>query len=476
MEKYSAFFKRPEVRITAFCIALLVISFGSEIMHWWYTILILAIAIPLVIRYWGQHLIVTILLVYAATIWGTLIYLFPPEGEQVFRAGMVVLYTTLSFSVLFFGGIALISQFVLPVQTFEERRGVFGRLILYILGKHGPALFIRNAKVEASEEEKKRKGHGVVLVDANSAASLQRDKLPKLPAKAVRIIGPGIAFIHPDEKLREKDILDLRKQTRSASLVKALTRDGITIITTITIGFRIQSLPEKSTMYADRNRPAFPFDSDCAFRAIYGHADGSTEPYTWSELPMIIAKETWRDLVSRETVDRLFHPIRPIGDDPLQLLRDTFTSEVKAHPIFKGRGIEITNASLGQFGFKDDEYYFENDAPDDMKAEPIKNVVRSQRIETWVTEWKRRETEAKAGGDLEADRIKRHARIEAQREWMTKIAHIMQMQGASSKRVVAIRLFQALESAASDPSTHKLLPEETIQMLNNVREWMNFDE
>lgn len=464
MEKYSAFFKRPEVRITAVCIALLAISFWSEIMHWWYTVLILTIAIPLAIRYWEKRLFLMVILLLVPMIWGSLIYLFPPKGAEVFHSGMVLLYALGSFCVLFFGGIALISQFVLPVQTFEERRGVFGRLMLYILGKHGPALFVREAKVQASEEEKKRKGHGIVLVDANSAAALQRDKLPKPPAKAIRIIGPGIAFIHPNEKLREKDILDLRKQSRTVTNVKALTREGITVTVTINLIFHLAQPPKSPS--SERNQPPYPFDPESAFRAIYGHAIGSAVSVPWADLPAIVAKEIYRDIISRETLDRLFHPQRPIGEDPLSALKNTFTGTMKNNRLLKDRGIEILSANLTSFNFSEDA----------ARNADGKNVVQAQRLETWLTEWRRREIEAKAGGDLEAERIKRRARIDAQREWMSKLTQIIQEQGTISKRVVVMRLFQALESAASDPSTRKLLPNDTIQMLSSVRDWLNFDE
>jgi hypothetical protein len=37
---------------------------------------------------------------------------------------------------------------------------------------------------------------------------------------------------------------------------------------------------------------------------------------------------------------------------------------------------------------------------------------------------------------------------------------------------MAIRVFQALEIAASDPKTRQLLPKETIDMLNNLQKWL----
>ena len=107
---------------------------------------------------------------------------------------------------------------------------------------------------------------------------------------------------------------------------------------------------------------------------------------------------------------------------------------------------------------------------------PRRDAVEQQRIGTWLAEWKRREVEVKAGGDLQAARVKQRARIEAQQEWMIKLTQIMQAQGTQTKRVVALRLLQALETAATDPATRPLLPADTIKMLDNVREWLKFNE
>jgi paraquat-inducible protein B len=96
--------------------------------------------------------------------------------------------------------------------------------------------------------------------------------------------------------------------------------------------------------------------------------------------------------------------------------------------------------------------------------------VKKQRIETWLAEMKRQELQALAGGNLEADRIKLRKRLEAQHEWGNNLIKIVQLQDTQPKRAVALRLLQALETAASEPSTRKLLTEDTIKMLSSVRD------
>ena len=51
------------------------------------------------------------------------------------------------FIFLFLLWLAFFAQFVLPVKTFEERRKIFGRLIAYLTGLRGPAVFIKNGQL-----------------------------------------------------------------------------------------------------------------------------------------------------------------------------------------------------------------------------------------------------------------------------------------------------------------------------------------
>jgi hypothetical protein len=41
-----------------------------------------------------------------------------------------------------------------------------------------------------------------------------------------------------------------------------------------------------------------------------------------------------------------------------------------------------------------------------------------------------------------------------------------------SEEIVALRILQALESAASDPHTQQLLPSDTIALMRTIRDWL----
>jgi hypothetical protein len=139
-------------------------------------------------------------------------------------------------------GLALlgVSQFVLPVQTPQERTAVFARLFSYWLGYHGPAIFIKEAKQKAREEELKSTKPGVAFVDLCSAVALEKSWVPTTAGGGfagggppegveppVRVAGPGIVFTESGERIQ--GVADLRRQLKITNNVSLSTRDGFEI-------------------------------------------------------------------------------------------------------------------------------------------------------------------------------------------------------------------------------------------------------
>jgi len=71
------------------------------------------------------------------------------------------------------GWMVFFAQFVLPVSKVQDRIKVVERLVTYLLGGHGPAIFIENGFVRANDGENKRKGPGVIWLDSASTAVLR---------------------------------------------------------------------------------------------------------------------------------------------------------------------------------------------------------------------------------------------------------------------------------------------------------------
>lgn len=206
-----------------------------------------------------------------------IVYL-PQAIENVLKFAIV-------FSIFLPLSILFASQFILPVQTWSERKKVYDRLSRYAFGQHGPAIFIRNGKQIARPEELKRPYPGVVFVDMNSAVLLERISKPAAPTKpdrtlmdiltghqpkyrtprVARVEGPGIAFISGKERIR--GVADLRRQVRANTGpmgedgkpegVRAYTRDGIEVSSAaISAVFTLGQQPDVlDVAYVDGNKP-----------------------------------------------------------------------------------------------------------------------------------------------------------------------------------------------------------------------------
>jgi hypothetical protein len=168
-----------------------------------------------------------------------------PLGPEVFRAILVVLVNLTGFVLLTAVMLLFVAQFVLPVETRNERRNIFTRLVDYMLGFHGLAVFVKNGRVVAREAELTRLGRGVMLVDHISAVVLEKQGPPdvSLPPGAaglgerVRVEGPGIVFTRSDEILR--GVADLRPQSRLRQHVHGYTRDGVQVRSDISVTFTL---------------------------------------------------------------------------------------------------------------------------------------------------------------------------------------------------------------------------------------------
>jgi hypothetical protein len=193
------------------------------------------------------------------------------SSPEISQAIIFVFGAFFVFWVMFFFATFLIAQFVLPVSMFENRVNAFKLLLRFMLGQHGPAVFVKGGKVVAKEGELKKKGAGVALVDLNSALVLQRrmESLPKqvshwendvvrmennrLNSRIVfgqksktnaftRVVSPGFAFIDKNEKVLGS--FDLRAQTRNLNNVVAVTSEGVEVKTRVFVSFSLSKEPE----------------------------------------------------------------------------------------------------------------------------------------------------------------------------------------------------------------------------------------
>jgi len=483
----------------------------------------------------------------------------------------------LTFVLFFISGIMITSQFVLPVQTLEERRKVFDRLLRYLRRQHGPAVFVKEAQVIGQAEELESSYPGVVFVDLCSAIALENqlvsvssNKAPepgqarirrsrvlrrfnifrvrrKHPKKPVRVAGPGIVFTEWGEKLR--GVADLRRQFRLIPNVSFATRDGFSVLSHVFVIFSLGEKPEvlKVTCLGDKpedirsvkvnertrkvtgfkdelddtdkaeiyqfmksyrpetveeiwpdesgalpvNAP-YVYDPERVFAAIYSEprnaADKTSE--RWSDLPPRVAIEVYRDMLSLETFNDLYRPEEPYDVSQaattfpfLEGFRPEYSQRVRNLGVLAFQYGKRRDGKLLEVGDRWEENVLEILPERKLRnskvlrnrgirvvvagfpeLNPAHPGVRAQLVEHWSARWKRDAGQTEAEHQLEAMRMQTKARAEAQRDMVDILQRIYNLPDLSQE-AMSVRLFQALESAAMEPGTHQLLPQDSLSFL-----------
>jgi hypothetical protein len=236
-----------------------------------------------------------------------------------------------------------------------------------------------------------------------------------------------------------------------------------------------------------RWRP-FMFDRQRVFAAI------ASSPYdvyedqhkSWDELPAHMTAELFRKMLAQYEYDQLFRPEEEemyplIGFEHIfrmrmqhqgilafqyvarkdgyafELGQEWVDSEISHYPVqelqarrvLRSRGIKVITA-----GF--------------TELEPTRREVQAHYLfDYWRAPWERKALDIKSDHELQAMRLKNQARAQAQRNLAYTLAGILESR-EYAKESSAIQVYQALEAMAADPSTRRLLPEDTIRLLQNL--------
>ena len=235
------------------------------------------------------------------------------------------------------------------------------------------------------------------------------------------------------------------------------------------------------------------FDERRVFKAVYAQARNPQEQVVpWTELPAQVTADLYRRQMSLINYDDFYQlavqdpnaaafPMLEIKKRFRSKLRNTgllsyrivfhramtplvdgtyFTSDLFSSPILPFTGAQV----LRDRGIKIIMASFSNPVP--VSAE-----IYQQRLASWRVSWSQ-DTEIKRSQyELEAMRIRNHARAQSQRDLTAALAQIFN-RGGGSDEVMALRVLQALETVATDPKTRLLLPSETISMMSHLHSWL----
>lgn len=232
------------------------------------------------------------------------------------------------------GWMVFFAQFVLPVNTLRDRWKVVNRLINYLLGGHGPAIFIENGFTHAREGESKKKGPGVIWLDSASAAVL------RTAGRFTRTIGPGVHFTNHNEYIAATADLHTLTQTigpnetdepfkvqendpnykiikERAEVTSAMTRDGITVSASISVNFRVKSTPgEGNTRFGFNPKNTEAAIRDSMIREV------KLEHPVWNSLPARMAADIWREYLGKFRLSELFENGETRSDTTIQFINN----------------------------------------------------------------------------------------------------------------------------------------------------------
>jgi hypothetical protein len=236
------------------------------------------------------------------------------------------------------------------------------------------------------------------------------------------------------------------------------------------------------------------FDEVRVINALYARARDAKEGKLgkWTELPLDVAVEILRNLLIHTPYDELYKPTEP-DEYPMKKFKARFTQQVKntgvlgyqivrrtdGHPLedgqtFKASGlvfsppqIFVSQAVLRDRGIKVLNASFSDLEPSEK--------VREKIFDAWRARWQQEADKIRAEHELQAKRIRSRERAKAQQDMIISISNILQSSQYTSEALV-MRLYQALEAAATQPATQRLLPQDTIRMLWHLRQWLLPDE
>ncbi len=235
------------------------------------------------------------------------------------------------------------------------------------------------------------------------------------------------------------------------------------------------------------------FDRKRVLAAVYSEAldldraEGESEHMPWTNLPVHVAAQTFRDMVAREQYDYLYQPKDPHKFN-MPKLKGNFSRAVRNQGVLAFRFVDHVDGlpleegdelAQGQLQFYEKR---ELKNPKVLRARGIKVIasgfpdlfpvsagVPSHQLDYWSAPWQRDSTEIRSQHQLQAVRVINQARAQSQREMAYNLARILQ--SSHSDEALAMRVFQALEAAASDEDIRQFLPRDTMHLLRSFRQW-----
>jgi hypothetical protein len=305
-----------------------------------------------------------------------------------------------------------------------------------------------------------------------------------------------IELAYQGERRQENlKVISTRRVGRNLIEVKTLTGEELDPVDQLEAHkyARIPNQHRDAQRYAEVERPRQEpeYDSQRVFNAVYAQARNPQEQVVpWTELPAQVAAALYQSLLPGHNYNDLYALKEPAGDSfPIPEIRRRFRVKLRNTGLLWYR--TVFHRSLmplvdGTYNASDlfVSPYLAFTGPQVLRDRGIKVLaagfssplpaspeVYQQRLAYWRAEWEHDTALKRTQYELDATRIRNHARAQAQNDLTQALSKIFE-HGAGSDEVMALRVFQALEGVAADPKTRQLLPGETITLMNNLHNWL----
>lgn len=246
---------------------------------------------------------------------------------------------------------------------------------------------------------------------------------------------------------------------------------------------------------ASRRGTPNKFSPERVFAALTSTAqalDRDDEVKDWTDLPPHIATQFYRDMLAEYEYDQLYEPKDP-AKFPLKELKERFRLRMRNLGILSLRYIERVDGKALEKGQKLQPNQLQISAvhpltsPKLLRTRGIKLIsanfseqkpdesVSKQRIDFWRARWERVANERIGESEKEAAAQQGEVWKLHSGQMVDSLKAIVFNQRYTDE-VLTLRLFQALENLASDPETQKLLPGDTVKVIDAVRQWLLSDD
>lgn len=264
--------------------------------------------------------------------------------------------------------------------------------------------------------------------------------------KYERAAGPGYVRLERGETVLQ--VVDLREQTRTVP-VKAMTRDGIPIETSVNVTFQVQmrESPFGPVM-------PYPYDAEAIFGVNYlSNYRTENGVLPWGDRIANTAASILIAELAQYALDELYQPEQPSFSPRKRIANRTMQ---KLDAQFKPAGITILHAGPGRF-----------EVPDEVVVQLISN---------WQTEWQQRIDEVEAATAAAAMQRLKLAQARAELEIIVALTEsIRAMQSSSDEElteIVTIRMLEAMREAAEDEQVRAIVPSQALDSMQQLQDWL----